>query len=123
MDNKQRLRLVKACADDYQYRYDDDGDVFYHKRPRTVIHHNGLIITIDYEDKHGTGSGQVTGIEVAGPNDQFSDELSNIIDLVLLDWARTVSKEKQDDYQLVKSSIDAILNRTHDSYHGQHDRD
>ena len=107
MTPEQRKQLLKRCSNDLGIR-------FFKGEQKTVVHTHGLRIVIEYEDKHDSGSGNITAVTILRPQFaaslQFDDKLGQIIDPILIKWAKDVAKNSIEEGDSILEHIDEIEN-------------
>lgn len=107
MTNKQRKKLLSACADDPYCTVNKDKSL-------VTVHHNGLKMLFSYNVKHDCGSGNPIAIRTIRPNHSkpISNQLTEIVDATLVSYAKTVL----DDSKKVTGKLQKIVTELEDTY-------
>ena len=97
MTPSQRLDILRACSHDLTVS--DPRDSF------VDIHYDGLVLTIDYCIKHGTGSGKILGVRLADNKSSLPPAVIDTLDKVIGLWAGHVRKYVREDLNAIDQAL------------------
>lgn len=100
MNPDKRLLLLRSCYHDITV---DDP-----RSPTVDIYYAGLIITVDFCIKHGTGSGKIIAVKLAKETDNMPPAATAAFDNIIALWAGNVRREVSADLQAIDSALKAL---------------
>ena len=97
MNSEQRRALIRGCPEPLGRS----------RSPYTRIYHNGYVITVDYCQKHDTGSALVTGIRELSnlPPKGLPVDVSGGVDRIITDWANQTCEDMRMDLHIMEEAL------------------